>query len=97
MPRRSNKIYVFGREAFVPHPAAMGLWIKTDLSVVKVACPYPGCGSAIGVPCRATSARVRPDDPPSYVGYTHWWRRKEARGKGRDWKNLKMIIVEGTP
>jgi hypothetical protein len=100
MGRKSNKIYVIGREVFVPHPLAPGLWIRTDLSVVKVACSYPKCGAPIGVPCLGTSARAMRagiDEPPTYKSYTHWYRRRDAKGKGRDWKNLHMIIVGVTP
>ncbi len=93
MPRPSSKLYVIGRDAFVPHPVFGGLWIRTDLSVIKVACSFPGCGSPVGVPCRATGARVRADDPPTYRGATHWYRRRDAKGKGRAWRELKMIVV----
>ena len=95
MPRRSSKIYVIGKDVFVPHPLLTGLWIRTDLSVAKVACPYPGCGSAVGVPCKSTSARHDGKDPPHYGGSTHYYRRNAAKGKGRDWKNLQLIIVKG--
>lgn len=40
MPRPSNKVYVIGHVVFVPHPLITGLWVKTDLSVAKVACPW---------------------------------------------------------
>ena len=97
MPRTSNKAYVLGSVAFVPHPLLPGLWIKTDLSVVKVACSYPGCGSAVGVPCRSTSARHEKAEPPHYGGSTHYYRRREAKGKGRDWRNVQLIIMRGEP
>ncbi len=97
MPRKSNKVYVIGRVAFVPHPMFPGFWIKTDLSVVKVACSYPECGSAVGVPCRKLSPRARRQEEVSYGGETHWYRRRDAKGKGRAWKDLRMIIVGGTP
>ncbi len=93
MPRKSNKAYVIGAEAFVPHPLIVGLWVRTDVSVVKVACSYPGCGSAVGVPCRSTSARHGAIEPPIYKGVTHYYRRRDAKGKGRDWRNLTLIIV----
>lgn len=95
MPRPSNKVFVIGKDVFVPHPLLAGLWIRTDLSVAKVACSYPGCGSPVGVPCRSTSARHEHDDPPHYTGSTHYYRRKDAKGKGRDWRNLQLIIVKG--
>ena len=95
MPVKSNKIYVVGRDAFVPHPLLAGLWVRVDLSVVKVACSYPGCGSAIGVPCRSTSASALRDSIPRYGSSTHYYRRRDAKGKGRDWRSLDMIIVMG--
>jgi hypothetical protein len=99
MPRKSNKVYVIGREAFVPHPLATGLWIKTDLSVVKVACSYPQCGAPIGVPCRSTTARAMRagiDEPPGYMSSTHWYRRRDAKGKGLAWAG-RTLIIAGTP
>lgn len=97
MARRSSKVYVIGRECFVPHPLLAGLWIRTDLSVIKVACSYPGCGSPTGVPCRSTAACHRDSDPPHYGSSTHYYRRRDAKTKGRDWKNLQLIIVKGEP
>jgi hypothetical protein len=101
MPRVFNKAFVIGRDVFVPHPLLAGLWIRTDLSVVKVACSYPECESPIGVPCRNTSSRAMRRSAALgeivYSSVTHWHRRADAKGKGRDWKNLKMIIAEGVP
>lgn len=70
-PRRA---YVFGREAFVPHPAAKGLWVKTHRCVAFAPCPY--CKSPVGVPCRGTSSE--------YVVHTHTARREEASGKKQE-------------
>lgn len=75
MGRRSRKVYVFGLEAFVQHPFATGLWVRTDLSVAKVACNFPGCDVAVGVPCR------RPGAVTTCTSTTHWRRRRDAKGK----------------
>jgi hypothetical protein len=52
---------------FVAVPNERGRYLRTDLSVVYVACPYPGCQSIPGEPCKGTGAR--------YTAGTHTVRR----------------------
>lgn len=70
------RAYVIGRHVFVRHPLIRGCWIRTDLSVVKTACPYDGCGSAIGIPCRGWKGYAA----TNFTGSTHYERRRLARG-----------------
>lgn len=68
MPRKSACVYVFGSEAFVPHPAGPGLWIRTHVSAVLVPCER--CGAAVGAPCKSKTG---------WVGWTHYHRRNAAK------------------
>jgi len=66
--RGPTKVYVVGGFAFVPHPAARGVWIRTHPCVVQVDCGY--CKMKIGVPCEGRDG---------YMASTHSLRRKAAR------------------
>jgi predicted RNA-binding Zn-ribbon protein involved in translation (DUF1610 family) len=68
--RRVKRSYIVGGVAFVAHPAAAGLWVKTDTSVVKTACP--ACGATIHAPCRRARSGA-------WSGATHYLRRRAAR------------------
>lgn len=74
----SRTMYVIGGQAFVPHPAWAGLWIRTDTSVVKVACAM--CGAAVGEPCRRLhpgASKLR--EPMEWTSTTHYPRRNAAK------------------
>ena len=83
MPRLSARLYVIGSVAFIPHPAAAGLWLRTDVSVVKTGCDQ--CGAKIYEPCRSKH-RV--------TGGTHWIRRRAARRMPLPDQILRTLVVE---
>lgn len=71
----TRSFYVIGSVVFVPHPVAYGYWFRTDIAVIKVACPE--CHSDIGVPCFARrSGRTGVRD---YTAATHYHRRMDAK------------------
>lgn len=59
-----------GPFAFVPHPAATGLWLRTHPVVLVQECE--ACKAEIGEPCRG------PNGPHSI---THWVRRRQGKHK----------------
>lgn len=59
-----------GPYAFVPHPAARGLWIRTHPCVLAVACAH--CSTVVGEPCRNKASELS-------HGYTHYIRRRDGR------------------
>lgn len=70
--RTARDVYVIGNVAFVPHPIYRGLWIRTDTSVVKVACTM--CKSPKNVPCSSTR-----NEDTTFNSATHYVRRGDAR------------------
>lgn len=47
---RKRHVFQVGRWVFVPHPTVKGAWLRTDASVLVVACGY--CGAKKGQLCR---------------------------------------------
>lgn len=91
MPR-ARKTYVLRPDAgvatvFIAHPLHPGLWIRTDASVVVVACPV--CNVAVGEPCRGTYRESR-----DYHGWTHYKRRHAARGKTNNLETIAAIVFD---
>lgn len=74
MPKRSRDVYAFGKVAFVQ--VASGLWIRTDVCVLKVACLY--CGAPQFEPCMSVTwvDGNRIDGGP--VAWNHYGRRRAA-------------------
>jgi len=61
-------------KVFVPDPAMHGRYIKTDGSVLLLACPH--CKAALGEPCRGARGE--------HTGMTHTIRRLEAKAQKRE-------------
>jgi hypothetical protein len=55
---------------FVPHPLLRGCWIRTDRSVLVVACR--GCKAQLGEPCKGKGG---------YHSTVCRWRKREAQEK----------------
>lgn len=81
-----KRVYVIGTEAFVQHPIFNGLWIRTHISVVKIACEH--CRAAIDEPCRTVK-----DGNIDYHSYTHYRRRGDAKRMKPDAAAIRMIIA----
>lgn len=77
--RKAQHVYAIGKVAFVPHPS--GLWLRTDICVLKIACEV--CRARICRPCRD-----RDGEPVSYTHYQ--WR---SAGKHIDIANSATIIT----
>jgi hypothetical protein len=71
---------------FVHDPNLRGRWMRTDPSVITVACPYPGCESPIGVPCRSSQG---------YSTHTHAMRREEAKIAKREARKQEKEKASG--
>lgn len=61
-----------GPFAFVPHPVARGLWVRTHPCVLVVDCEH--CKAKVGELCLGSTGNIS-------HGFTHWKRRRDARGK----------------
>lgn len=72
MPKRSTRVYVFGNEVFVAHPATQALWIRTHVCVIRIACET--CRAAVGEPCRGKNS--------DWLSWTHHTRRRAAKQLG---------------
>lgn len=83
MPRISTKVYVIGQIAFIAHPAAAGLWLRTDISVVKTGCEH--CEAKIYEPCRSKH---------QVTASTHYVRRNAARHLPMPKPITRTLVVE---
>ncbi len=72
MRRSSKKCYVLSSTvAFVPHPLAANLWVRTHACTIVAACPV--CDAPAGKLCEGR-------DGPLLAG-THYARRRAARAE----------------
>lgn len=76
MPRRSERGYLLrplggAGIAFVPHPAATGLWLRCHWSILVVKCR--ACDAQKGEPCKGKDGWRGGDG--------HWQRRRDAQDK----------------
>ncbi len=79
--------YIFsisgGPFAFVPHPAARGLWVRTHPCVVLVDCGH--CKAAVHELCHNGKGDVSSS--------THWVRRLAAKDKLKALEHLQVLVV----
>ena len=79
-----------GGFVFVGVPDQVGRYLRTDRSVVLVACPQ--CRAMIGEPCKAGMRHE------GYTGTTHYMRRVDAgRFKGRPVDDVEMQNITLAP
>lgn len=88
MPR-ARKVYVLRPDGGVPvvfiaHPHILGVWIRTDASVLLADCE--ACQAVKGEPCKAKGL---------HRGATHYLRRDDARrtGKVDSLESIAAIVV----
>lgn len=68
--QQSKKMYVLDSQtAFMPHPFAVGLWLRVHPCVLFVGCAY--CKVKAGTPCKRLDGTLGVE--------THWDRRGAAQ------------------
>jgi hypothetical protein len=87
MPK-PKKIYVLRPDGGVPvvfmgHPTIKGVWLRTDASVLVADCSY--CNAKPGQPCSKDGIAH---------GYTHWVRRRAARGKTDTTESVLAVVLD---